>query len=101
MDDAIEEGKHLLSETVRAFRTGTHGHEYVPGVDNSAALDLEDQLAKLTELRDAGTLTKDEFEDARTRLLAWSWMVQPSRSAATATPSSRPSLEPQSRGGEA
>jgi len=70
MDDAIEGGKHLLSETVRAFRTGTHGHEYVPGVDNAAALDMEDQLAKLTELCHAGTLTDDEFEDARTRLLA-------------------------------
>ena len=69
MRDPVEEGKHLLSETMRAFRAGLHGHEYEPGVDNSALLDMEDQLAKLTELRDAGTLTEEQFQDAKARLL--------------------------------
>lgn len=69
MDDKIETGKELLSETVRAFKTGMHGHDYVPGEDNSATLEMEDQLAKLTELRDAGTLSEPEFLAARQRLL--------------------------------
>jgi hypothetical protein len=70
MDDAVEGGKELLSETVQAFKAGMRGQEYIPGSVGAAALRREEELAKLQELRESGTLTDEEFIAARTRLLA-------------------------------
>jgi hypothetical protein len=69
MDDAIENSKELLSETVQAFKTGLRGEEYVPGSGGSPGLRRDEELAKLHELHTSGTLTDEEYDAARRRLL--------------------------------
>lgn len=69
MDDAVEESKELLNETVRAFKTGLRGQDYVPGSGGSPEVRRDDELAKLEELRESGTLSDDEYHAARLRLL--------------------------------
>jgi hypothetical protein len=69
MDEAIEGGKELLSETVQAFKTGLRGEEYVPGSGGSPGLRRDEELAKLDNLRASGTLTEEEYAAARERLL--------------------------------
>jgi Short C-terminal domain len=72
--------KRLLSETARAFRAELHGQKYssggkanaqqVPsGSGNLAPLDKYDQIAKLNELRTAGALTEEEFQQEKAKLL--------------------------------
>lgn len=68
MDETVEGGKELLAETVRAFKTGLHGQEYTPGSYDAAAIERDEELAKLNELRASGTLAEDEFITARERL---------------------------------
>ncbi len=68
MDETVEGGKELLAETVRAFKTGLHGQEYRPGTYDAAAIERDEELAKLNELHASGTLSEDEFIAARERL---------------------------------
>ncbi len=68
MDETVEGGKELLAETVRAFKTGLHGQEYTPGSYDAAAIQRDEELSKLHELRASGTLTDEEFIAARERL---------------------------------
>ncbi len=68
MDETVEGGKELLAETVRAFKTGLHGQEYTPGSYDAAAIERDEELAKLNELRASGTLSEEEFIAARERL---------------------------------
>jgi hypothetical protein len=70
MDDAIDGSKDLLSETVAAFKTGLRGDEYVPGSGGSPGLHRDEELAKLTDLRESGTLSETEYRAAMARLLA-------------------------------
>jgi predicted Zn-dependent peptidase len=69
MDDAIEGTKDLLAETVQAFKTGLRGEEYVAGSGGSPGLRRDEELAKLEELRASGTLSQEEYNAARARLL--------------------------------
>lgn len=69
MDDTIEGGKELLAETVHAFKTGLQGDEYVPG-EAASHVHEHEELTKLRQLHAAGTLTDEEFENARARLAA-------------------------------
>ncbi|GAC1336043.1 MAG: hypothetical protein NVSMB22_28710 [Chloroflexota bacterium] len=69
MDDALDGGKELLSETVQAFKTGLRGDTYIPGSGGSPGLHRDEELAKLEQLRASGTLTEDEFHAAKRRLL--------------------------------
>ncbi|MGI8826991.1 MAG: SHOCT domain-containing protein [Chloroflexota bacterium] len=69
MDDAIEGSKELLAETVQAFKTGMRGEEYVPGSGGSPGLHLQEEFDRLDELRTSGTLTEEEFQAARSRLV--------------------------------
>jgi hypothetical protein len=69
MDDAVKGTKDLLSETARAFKTGLHGKEYVPGSGGSSDVKRDEDLTKLDELRQSGTLTEEEYATARERLL--------------------------------
>jgi hypothetical protein len=69
MDDAVEGGKELLSETVRAFKTGLRGDDYVPGSGGSPGLRIDEEMAKLEDLHASGTLTDEEFAAAKERLL--------------------------------
>ncbi len=68
MDETVEGGKELLAETVRAFKTGLHGQEYTPGSYDAAAIQRDEELAKLKELHASGTLSEEEFIAARERL---------------------------------
>lgn len=69
MDDAVDGGKELLAETVQAFKTGLRGDEYVPGSGGSPGVHRDEDLAKLKELRESGTLTEHEYTVAKMRLL--------------------------------
>jgi hypothetical protein len=68
MDDAIEGTKELMSETARAFKKGMHGEEYVPGEAGTPQAHIQDELWRLQELRESGTLSEAEFQAARKRL---------------------------------
>ena len=41
----------------------------MPGADDTELLAMEDEHDKLTELRNSGTLSEEEFQAARKRLL--------------------------------
>jgi len=70
MDETIEGGKELVTETVRAFKTGLRGQEYVPGSGGSPEVRRDEELAKLEQLHDSGTLTDEEYGAARERLMS-------------------------------
>ncbi|HLJ66897.1 MAG TPA: SHOCT domain-containing protein [Chloroflexota bacterium] len=69
MDETVDGTRELLKETVQAFKTGMRGDEYVPGSGGSPGLLQDEELAKLEELHDSGTLSDEEFAAARARLL--------------------------------
>ncbi len=69
MDDAIEGGKELASETIQAFKLGLQGEDYIPGRDNTEVLRRSENLTKLDDLRSSGALTEAEFLAARARIL--------------------------------
>ncbi|HEX8918451.1 MAG TPA: SHOCT domain-containing protein [Chloroflexota bacterium] len=69
MDEAVEGGKELLSETVQAFKTGLRGEEYIPGSGGSPGLKRDEEIAKLDDLRASGTLTEEEYLAARARVM--------------------------------
>ena len=69
MDEAVEGGKELLSETVQAFKTGLRGDEYVAGSGGSPGLKRDEEMAKLDDLHASGTLTDDEYRVARARVM--------------------------------
>ena len=69
MDDAVEGGKELVSETIRAFKLGMQGEDYIPGRDNAEVLERTESLAKLDDLHASGALTDQEFLAARERVL--------------------------------
>lgn len=69
MDDAIEGGKELASETIQAFKLGLQGEDYIPGRDNTEVLRRSENLTKLDDLRSSGALTEAEFLAVRARIL--------------------------------
>ena len=69
MEESVDGAKDLLEETVQSFKTGLRGDEYVQGSGGSPGLHRDEDLAKLRELHDSGTLTDEEFADARARVL--------------------------------
>jgi hypothetical protein len=79
LDEAVDGTKELLGETVRAFKTGLKGEEYVPFEQTEPETeshpgspsdpDKYDRLAKLNDLRLSGALTEEEFEREKHKLL--------------------------------